>query len=115
MPLNLRLAVLIVTLILAFAIYKVLSKRMIPIKYSFLWWLAVVVLLVLVVIPDVLIWFANQLGFQTISNLVVGVFIVILFFITVSLTVIVSAQKRKITLLIQEVSILKEVVNGNKK
>mgnify|MGYP002560739851 CR=1 FL=1 len=110
MPLNLRLAVLIVTLILAFAIYKVLSKRMIPIKYSFLWWLAVVVLLVLVVIPDVLIWFANQLGFQTISNLVVGVFIVILFFITVSLTVIVSAQKRKITLLIQEVSILKEKI-----
>ena len=60
-------------------------------------------------------WFATKLGFQTISNLVVGVFIVILFFITISLTVIVSAQKKKITLLIQEVSILKEVVNGNKK
>lgn len=111
MPLNLRLAVLVVTLILTFAIYKVLSKRMIPIKYSFLWWMAIAVLLVLVTIPDVLIWLANQLGFQTISNLVVGVFIVILFFITVSLTVIVSAQKRKITLLIQEVSILKGKIN----
>ena len=64
----------------------------------------------LVIFPDVLIWFAYQLGFQTISNLVVGVFIVILFFITISLTVIVSAQKRKITLLIQEVSILKEKI-----
>ena len=40
-------------------------------------------------------WFATKLGFQTISNLVVGVFIVILFFITISLTVIVSAQKKK--------------------
>ena len=59
---------------------------------------------------DVLIWFATKLGFQTISNLVVGVFIVILFFITISLTVIVSAQKKKITLLIQEVSILKEKI-----
>ena len=108
MPLNLRLAVLVVTLILAFAIYKILSKRIIPVKYSFLWWLAIIVLLMLVIFPDVLIWFAYQLGFQTISNLVVGVFIVILFFITISLTVIVSAQKRKITLLIQEVSILKE-------
>ncbi len=110
MPLNLRLAVLVVTLILAFAIYKILSKRIIPVKYSFLWWLAIIVLLMLVIFPDVLIWFAYQLGFQTISNLVVGVFIVILFFITISLTVIVSAQKRKITLLIQEVSILKEKI-----
>lgn len=110
MPLNLRLAVLVVTLILAFAIYKILSKRIIPVKYSFLWWLAIIVLLMLVIFPDVLICFAYQLGFQTISNLVVGVFIVILFFITISLTVIVSAQKRKITLLIQEVSILKEKI-----
>lgn len=110
MPLNLRLAVLVVTLILAFAIYKILSKRIIPVKNSFLWWLAIIVLLMLVIFPDVLIWFAYQLGFQTISNLVVGVFIVILFFITISLTVIVSAQKRKITLLIQEVSILKEKI-----
>ena len=101
MPLDLRLAILAVTLILAFTIYKVLSKRIIPVKYSFLWWLAVVVLLILVIIPDVLIWFATKLGFQTISNLVVGVFIVILFFIT---------QKKKITLLIQEVSILKEKI-----
>lgn len=114
MPLNLRLAVLVVTLILAFAIYKILSKRIIPVKYSFLWWLAIIVLLMLVIFPDVLIWFAYQLGFQTISNLVVGVFIVILFFITISLTVIVSAQKRKITLLIQEVSILKGKINGKK-
>lgn len=111
MPLDLRLAILAITLILAFTIYKVLSKRIIPVKYSFLWWLAVVVLLILVIIPDVLIWFAYNLGFQTISNLVVGVFIVILFFITISLTVIVSAQKRKITLLIQEVSILKGKIN----
>lgn len=112
MSLDLRLAILAVTLVLAFVIYKVLSKRMIPVKYSFLWWLAVAVLLILVIFPDVLVWFATKLGFKTISNLVVGVFIVILFFITISLTVIVSAQKKKITLLIQEVSILKEKVNS---
>lgn len=111
MPLDLRLAILLVTLILTFTIYKILNKRIIPIKYSFLWWLAIIVLLVLVVFPDFLIWFATKLGFQTISNLVVGVFIVILFFITISLTVIVSAQKKKITLLIQEVSILKNKYN----
>ena len=110
MPLDLRLAILAVALILTITIYKVLSKRIIPIKYSFLWWLAVVILLILVIIPDFLMWIAYKMGFQTISNLVVGVFIVILFFITISLTVIVSAQKKKITLLIQEISILEEKI-----
>lgn len=107
MPLNLHLAILIVTLILGFVIYKTLSKKMIPVKYSFLWWFALSVLLILAIVPDVLIWVASKLGFQTISNLVVGVFIVILFFITISLTIIVSSQNRKINLLIQEVSLLK--------
>ena len=41
---------------------------------------------------------------------VIGVFIVILLFITMSLTVIVSSQKNKINVLIQEVSLLKEKI-----
>ena len=44
------------------------------------------------------------------SNMVIGVFIVILIFITMSLTVIVSSQKNKINLLIQEVSMLKQEI-----
>jgi hypothetical protein len=43
--------------------------------------------------------------------MVTGVLFVILLFITISLTVIVSGQKKKITLLVQEVSILKNRVN----
>ena len=42
--------------------------------------------------------------------MVIGVFIVILIFITMSLTVIVSTQKNKINLLIQEVSMLKQEI-----
>ena len=41
------------------------------------------------------------------SNLIIGIFIFILLMITISLTVITSGQKRKTTLLIQEVSMLK--------
>ena len=47
-------------------------------------------------------------------NMVTGVLFVILLFITISLTVIVSGQKKKITLLIQEVSILKNEINKRK-
>jgi hypothetical protein len=53
------------------------------------------------------------MGFSTISNLVIGIILVILLFITIALTVIVSGQKEKIRILIQEVSILKEKVNKN--
>ena len=41
--------------------------------------------------------------------------ICILLFLTMSLTIITAGQKRKITLLIQEISILKEKVKNNEK
>ena len=43
--------------------------------------------------------------------MVTGVLFVILLFITISLTVIVSGQKKKITLLVQEISVLKNRVS----
>ena len=89
MPLNLRLAVLIIALILAVVVIRILHKRMIPVKYSLLWGIGVIILLFLAIWPNSL---------------------VILFFITMSLTVIVSAQKRKITLLVQEISLLKSEI-----
>lgn len=110
MPLNLRLGVLIIAIILAVVVIRILHKGRIPVKYSLLWWLGVLILLFLAIFPNALIKIANLVGFQTVSNMVIGVLLVILFFITMSLTVIVSAQKRKITLLVQEISLLKSEI-----
>lgn len=44
-----------------------------------------------------------------------GVLIVILFFITILLTIIVSGQNKKIKLLIQEVSMIKHDTNKSSK
>ncbi|WP_270600604.1 DUF2304 domain-containing protein [Faecalicoccus pleomorphus] len=114
MALNLRLAILTIAIILTLVIIKILKKDLIPIKYSLLWWLSIIVLLFLVCFPNVLVFFANLVGFQTISNMVSGILFVILIFITISLTVIVSSQKRKINLLFQEISILKADLNAKK-
>lgn len=111
MPLNLRLSILIIALILAAVILRVLHKDMIPVKYSLLWGIGVILLIILSIWPNILVSLANLIGFQTISNMVTGVLFVILLFITISLTVIVSGQKKKITLLVQEVSVLKNRVN----
>lgn len=112
MPLNLRLCILFIAVILTVSIFKALNKQMVPVKYSLLWILGVCVLYVLAIWPGILVLLANLMGFQTISNMVAGVLFLILFFITISLTIIVSAQKKKITLLIQEVSLLKDRVSA---
>lgn len=110
MPFNLRLCILLIAIILTIVIFKILRKQMIPVKYSLLWILCVCLLYVLSIWPNILVAVASVMGFQTISNMVVGVFILILIFITISLTIIVSFQKKKTTLLIQEISILKRRV-----
>lgn len=110
MPINLRIAIFVVACILAVVVMQILHKEMIPVKYSLLWWIAIIILMVLALWPDFFLLFVNLMSFQTTSNMVIGVFIVILLFITMSLTVIVSSQKNKINLLIQEVSMLKEKV-----
>lgn len=110
MPINLRIAIFVVACILVVVVMQILHKEMIPVKYSLLWWIAIIILMVLALWPNFFLLFVNLMSFQTTSNMVIGVFIVILLFITMSLTVIVSSQKNKINLLIQEVSMLKEKV-----
>lgn len=112
MGLNLRLAILLIAIILIIVIVKILKKDLIPVKYSLLWWFSIIVLIFIVCFPNVLVLFADLVGFQTISNMVTGILFVILIFITISLTVIVSSQKKKINLLFQEISIMKSEFNS---
>lgn len=109
----LRLLVLIVSLLITLIVVQILRKGRVPIKYSLLWFLSSTIILFVAIFPGVLDSVASFMGFQTISNMVIGIILVILLFITMSLTIIVSGQKEKIKLLIQEVSILKEKVDGN--
>ena len=107
MPFNLRLAILLIAFVLALVVIFILKKDLIPVKFSLLWWLAIILLVFLSIFPDFVMYFVILLGFQTTSNMVTGILIVILIFITISLTIIVSNQNKKISLLIQEISIIK--------
>ena len=49
------------------------------------------------------------------SNLIIGVIIGILLLLTMALTVMIAGQKKKTTLLIQELSILRHEVKENEK
>ena len=104
---SLIIALILFSLALFIMTTMVLRKGRIPIKYALVWYFSAISLFVVALFPFVLEFIANFLGFKTVSNLVVGIIISLLLFITMSLTIIVSGQKKKITLLSQEVSILK--------
>ena len=111
MSISLRILLLVFSIVLALATTFVVKRGRMPIKYSLLWYFSSLIVFVLAVFPFIIEWVAGLFGFITLSNLVTSIMIGILLFLTMSLTIITAGQNKKITLLIQEVSMLKEKVN----
>ncbi len=107
MSIKLRIILIVFSLIVTIMTTIVLKKDGIPVKYSLLWYLSSLIVLILALFPFIIEGIKKILGFETISNLIIGALISILLFLTMSLTIITSGQKKKINLLIQEVSLLK--------
>ena len=115
MSLELIISLIIFSIILAIITTIVLKKGLIPAKYSILWYTIAVIILLVAIFSAPLSQLAHFIGFETLSNLVIAVILVLLIFLTMSLTIIVSSQRRRITLLIQELSILKSTVTKSSK
>lgn len=113
MPNNLRVSVFLVSCVLFIIIFILFRKGRIPLKYTLVWFIPNLLILLVAIVPSMLQFIMNLLGFQTVSNMVIGMLIFILVLISISLTVIVSGQRTKITLLIQEVSLLKKEIKSD--
>lgn len=111
MPLKLVFEVLLFVIIMLVIITSIVKTGRISIKYSLVWFFSIFVIFLSAIIPNFMQIIANLLGFQTLSNMIFSILIAILLFICISLTIIVSGQKEKIRLLIQEVSVLKKKVD----
>ena len=109
MSINLKLSVLIFVLILLLTVIVLLRKGKFSTKYAIIWIFACFILLLLVIFPGILSFLAGILGFEMHSNMIFSIFIGILLFLALSLTIIVSNQKEKINMLIQEVSLLRSI------
>ncbi len=108
MSFNLILVSSCFSLIVILLILYFLKKSKINIKYALVWLLLFGFLFISILIPGFLEWITHILGFQMSSNMILSIIIGLLVIINISLTTIVSSQDKKIRLLIQEVSILKE-------
>ena len=105
---NLRILLVIFAVILFFTTLNLISKNRIPIRYSLFWILSSLLLLLVGIFPSFIAKITNFIGFETTSNMVIGMILILLLFITLILTIIVSGQQKKINLLIQEISIIKK-------
>jgi len=110
---TLRVFLLIFSIVLFVTTFVVVKRGRMPIKYSLLWFFSAFIVLVVAIFPVLVEVVANCLGFITISNLIIGIIIALLLFLTMSLTIISAGQNKKIVLLIQEISILKESCSKN--
>ena len=108
MSVALKITSIVFLVIVLILINGLVIKDKISVKYSLVWSIPCVLLLLFVLIPGLLQWVSNILGFQTASNMIFAGLIALLLIINLALTVIVSAQKREIRCLIQEVSLAKE-------
>lgn len=108
MSFELALSSIIFLLFIMFFILHLVKKRRISVKYSLVWLIPCVILIIFTLVPGLMSFVTNLLGFQTASNMILTLLICFLMIITIALTVIVTNQKDKIRLLIQEVSLLKK-------
>lgn len=115
MSLILKLALFVFSIIMMTVITFLLRKDKIPVKFTLPWYFSSLIILLLSLLPIILEFISSLIGFETTSNLVVGILITILLYITLSITIIISAQNKKIILLIQEVSLLKKALEDYKK
>ncbi len=107
---GLIILMIIFAVLLFIVIFCLMRKSKISVKYGLIWFLAAIFILLLSILPSLMESMANFLGFELLSNMVLCLFVAVLMFISIALTVMITGQKKKIKILIQEVSILKQEV-----
>lgn len=115
MSLNLKIGLIIVSLVLFIITFILLKKGKLPVRYSLIWFFAALFILLIGIIPKLFLKISKLLGFVTMSNMVIGIFIFMIILILILFTIILSKHMRKITLLTQELSLLKEKVSKYEK
>ena len=111
---DLRIVILLFSMFILTFLMTLLRKNKMPIKYSIVWLMSIAVIASVAIFPSFFGTISTLLGFHTMANMMIAVFVGLLLMITMALTVIASRQSKKIILLIQEVSLLKQKLGMNK-
>ncbi len=114
MSLPLMIALIVFSVVLITFISILVTNGKIPIKYSLLWYAFSILVLLVGLFPDFFGMIGRIIGFNIMSDLVIGVILVVLIFLNIALTVMIASQRRRINLVSQEVALLKKELHDVK-
>lgn len=110
MQISLKLVLIVITLIYIFLILKSIRKKKLQMSFSIFWLITGILLIIALLIPNLVENISKALGFEVPANMVFCLTIFVSFYLIFNLTVALSKENKKNTLLVQEVSILKKRV-----
>ncbi len=110
MSLSLIITLVVFSVALIVFVSVLVARGKIPIKYSLLWYAFAVLILLVGIIPDMFGAIGRFIGFNVMSDLVIGVILVVLILLNIALTVMIASQRRRINLVSQEVALLKKEI-----
>ena len=111
MTLNLKIALIIMTIIYLVLIFKEIKNKKLQISFSTFWIISGILLIIAIAIPNFIEILTKKLGFLIPVNMLFCITIFVAFYLIFHLTVKLSKESQKNTLLIQELSILKQKVD----
>lgn len=108
MSIVLRVILIVLSLVFLVAVIRLVSQKRLQLKYSLMWLLMGVLLLVSALFPRIVSLIAHAAGVELTSNFVFIAGIVFLMGISLSLTYIASWQSHDIRQLVQRVALLEK-------
>lgn len=111
MNISLKIALIVIVLFYILCILKAVKKKNMRIGYLIFWAITGVMLIISLLIPNLVENISHFLGFEVPINMIFSGAIFIILYLIFDLTTQISKEQRKNTLLIQEISLLKQRVD----
>ena len=111
MSINLRIFLLLLLFLQMLLVINTIKKRNLSMKFGSFWILIIFLMSIVVIYPKILFDISVVFGFELMSNMIFIIGFFFLFCVIFILTTSISIQNNKIKKLIQEVSLLKEVID----
>lgn len=108
MSTSLRIFALVLIAIYFVIIVSLLKRKKFALKYSLLWFLAGILMLIVVIWTDVLVWGADLLGIEVASNGLFGICILLEIMIMISITSVISDFANRMTSMVQNMALMEK-------
>lgn len=108
MQLTLRIALILITFAYILVIVKAIKNKKMQISFSVFWIITGLILIIAIAIPNMIQNISTLLGFTLSVNMIFCVAIFLLFYLVFNINIVLSTENKKNTLLIQEISMLKQ-------